>query len=61
MDTVSVKFLDQSNCKLDCDSGILHELSDMFSYFIPSAKFHPKFKSKKWLFISSLILIQSLF
>ena len=48
MDTVSVKFLDQSNCKLDCDSGILHELSDVFSYFIPSAKFHPKFKSKKW-------------
>jgi len=48
MDIVSVDFLDQSNCKLNCDSGILHELSDVFSYFIPSAKFHPKYKAKKW-------------
>ena len=48
MDNITINFFDNSNCKLNCDYGILHELSDVFSYFIPSAKYHPKFKAKKW-------------
>lgn len=48
MDKITLSFLNHSYCKIDCDYGILQELSDVFSYFIPSAKFHPKVKAKKW-------------
>lgn len=48
MDKIFIKFLNWSTCQLQTDAGIVHELSDVFSYFVPSAKFHPKFKAKKW-------------
>ena len=48
MEKLNVKFLNHSNCRLVCSPSIMNELSDVFSYFIPSAKYHPKFKAKKW-------------
>jgi superfamily II DNA or RNA helicase len=45
---VKANFLNWSEIKLSCSAAILHELSDVFSYFIPSAKFNPKYKAKKW-------------
>ena len=45
---VEIEFRDWSDCKITCSFAILNEISDVFSYFIPSAKFHPKYKAKKW-------------
>ena len=45
---VEIEFRDWSDCKITCSFAILNEISDVFSYFIPSAKFHPKYKSKVW-------------
>ena len=45
---VEIEFRDWSNSKIKCSFAVLNEISDVFSYFIPSAKFHPKYKSKVW-------------
>ena len=45
---VEIEFRDWSDCKITCSFAILNEISDVFSYFIPSAKFHPKYKAKVW-------------
>ena len=44
---VEIEFHNWSECKIKCSFAILNEISDVFSYFIPSAKFHPKYKAKK--------------
>lgn len=48
MENIEVKFLNWSECKIFSSPSIMNELNDVFSYFIPSAKYHPKFKAKKW-------------
>lgn len=48
MEIVKAEFRNQSEIKIDCSLAVLQELSDVFSYFIPSAKYHPKYKAKRW-------------
>jgi len=48
MEKINVNFLNHSDCRLICSPSVMNELSDVFSYFIPSARYHPKFKAKKW-------------
>ena len=48
MEIVKAEFRNQSEIKINCSLAVLQELSDVFSYFIPSAKFHPKYKAKRW-------------
>ena len=48
MENIEVKFLNWSECKIFSSPSVMNELSDVFSYFIPSARYHPKFKAKKW-------------
>jgi len=48
MEIVKAEFRNQSEIKVNCSLAVLQELSDVFSYFIPSAKFHPKYKAKRW-------------
>jgi len=35
-------------CKVNCDTGILQELVDHFTFFVPGYKYNPKFKSGFW-------------
>lgn len=48
MEIVKAEFRNQSEIKVNCSLAVLQELSDVFSYFIPSAKYHPKYKAKRW-------------
>lgn len=48
MEKVKAEFHNHSEIKVHCSLAVFQELSDVFSYFIPSAKFHPKYKARRW-------------
>lgn len=48
MEKIQVVKLNNSECKLICSPSVFNELSDLFSFYIQGAKFHPKVKAKKW-------------
>ena len=48
MEKIIAEFHNHSEVKIYCSPAVFQELSDVFSYFIPSAKFHPKYKQRRW-------------
>ena len=48
MDIIQVGLKNHSMLVVETDFGIMQELSEYFSFFVPGYKFMPKFKNKKW-------------
>lgn len=47
-DTLYISKLNDVHIKIQCDSGVALELSEYFTFSVPSAKFSPAFKNKVW-------------
>ena len=46
---ITVKVKDNAFLYIDCDDkGILHELAEAFTFYVPNYKFTPQFKNKLW-------------
>ncbi len=45
---IAVYKLNESYLKIECDPDIAMELSETFSFLVPSAKFSPKYKMGVW-------------
>jgi superfamily II DNA or RNA helicase len=46
---ITVKVKDNAFIYIDCDDkGILHELAEYFTFFVPNYKFTPQFRNKMW-------------
>ena len=48
MDKIKITKINEVYIKVDCEPSIAMEISDQFTFMIPSAKFHPAYKSKFW-------------
>jgi superfamily II DNA or RNA helicase len=48
MDTIIVRKLNEVYLKLDCDPGIMMEISSYFTFDVPGAKFSPAYRNKIW-------------
>jgi|TARA_B100000959_G_scaffold277344_1_gene333754 superfamily II DNA or RNA helicase len=49
MESITVKVKNNAFLYIDCDDkGILHELSEAFTFFVPNYKFTPQFRNKLW-------------
>lgn len=48
MADIDIEFVDFSNVKIHAERSIREELKDVFSFFVPNYKFHPKFKAGYW-------------
>lgn len=45
---VTIYKANESYLKIDADPGILYEIADHFTFEVPGAKFHPKYKARVW-------------
>ncbi len=45
---VHLRYVDNVYCKVECDPGILMELSEFFTFYAENYKFSPKFKNRSW-------------
>ena len=49
METITVKVKDSAFIYVDCDDkGIIQELAEYFTFFVPGYKFMPQFRNKLW-------------
>ena len=49
MESITVKVKDNSFLYVDCDDkGIIQELAEYFTFFVPGYKFMPQFRNKLW-------------
>ena len=49
MEQITVKVKDNAFLYIDCDDkGILHELAEAFTFYVPNYKFTPQFRNKLW-------------
>jgi superfamily II DNA or RNA helicase len=49
MDEITIRVKNNTFLTVDCeDKGILHELSEFFTFFVPGYRFIPSFKNKMW-------------
>ena len=48
MDKIVVQKKNECSLLLGCDNGIIQELNEYFSFFVPGYKYMPKYKSKMW-------------
>jgi superfamily II DNA or RNA helicase len=49
MEKLTVQTKDAAYMYVDCDDkGIIHELAEYFTFFVPGYKFMPQFKNKMW-------------
>ena len=49
MESITVKVKDNSFLYVDCDDkGIIQELAEYFTFFVPGYKFMPQFRNKMW-------------
>ena len=48
VDKIKITKVNEVYIKVDCEPSIAMEISDQFTFMIPSAKFHPAYKSKFW-------------
>ena len=48
VDEVKITKVNEVYIKVDCSSSIAMEVSDNFTFTVPSAKFHPSYKAKFW-------------
>ena len=45
---ISINKIDEVYINVDCDESVAHELSDLFTFEVPGAKFSPLYKKKLW-------------
>jgi|TARA_R110000744_G_scaffold110938_3_gene209064 superfamily II DNA or RNA helicase len=45
---ISIKYLDDVHCKVECDSSTAQELGDFFTFDVPGAKFMPAVRNRVW-------------
>lgn len=48
MEKITVRKLNETHLKVECDVGIRAELEEYFAFEIPNAKFNPRVKMKVW-------------
>jgi len=48
VDKVNITKVNEVYIRVDCDPSIAMEISDLFTFTVPSAKFHPSYKAKFW-------------
>lgn len=48
MTDIHLRFIDTSYFQIQCDQGILNEIADKFTFFVPGYRFMKKFKLKLW-------------
>jgi len=48
MADITVTYKDAVNLSVECDTGILQELNDFFTFEIPGARFMPAYRSRMW-------------
>jgi len=48
VDKIVVQKKNECSLLLGCDNGIIQELNEYFSFFVPGYKYMPKYKSKMW-------------
>ena len=48
METVTISKIDDVHVKCECEASVSQELSDYFTFDVPSAKFHPLYRNKVW-------------
>lgn len=48
MEKVRIEAIDETYSYLNCDQGVLREISEHFKFFVPEAKYHPMYKNKIW-------------
>ena len=49
MEQITVKVKDNAFLYIDCDDkGILHELAEAFTFYVPNYKFTLQFRNKLW-------------
>ena len=48
MADITVTYKNAVNMHVECDTGILQELNDFFTFDVPGAKFMPAYKSRMW-------------
>lgn len=48
-DTIEISKVNESYLKINCENrGILKEISEYFTFYVPDHKYHPLYKAKKW-------------
>lgn len=47
-DKVHLQFLNYVDMRVRAEPGIIHELSDRFTFFAPNYRWHPKYRSRMW-------------
>ena len=48
MADITISYKNAVNMSVECDTGILQELNDFFTFDIPGARFMPAYKSRMW-------------
>jgi hypothetical protein len=48
MADVHLKHINSVYIKIEADPGLIHEISDGFTFFAPNYRFHPKYRSRMW-------------
>lgn len=48
MTDIHLQYINDVHCKVQCDPGILIELSETLTFFADNYKFHPKYKARMW-------------
>lgn len=48
METLRIQKINDVHLKVVCDSGIMYELGEYFTFNVPGARFSPAFKNKMW-------------
>ena len=47
-ETIGVKKKNHAFLTVNTDPGIMNEISDFFTFFVPGYKFMPAYKNKMW-------------
>lgn len=47
-ETVLIEYKNEAYIKINCEKGILQEMSDFFTFFVPGYQFMPAFRNKIW-------------
>lgn len=48
MADITVTYKDAVNLSVECDTGILQEINDFFTFEVPGARFMPAYRSRMW-------------
>jgi len=45
---IHVEKMNESHVRIQCDRGILHEINDRYTFFVPNYRFMPKYRNGLW-------------